>query len=103
MAVPVQVTCINCDEDTVVPSDEVQITTCGRETNWTYRCPTCSAWITRQATKEHLSRFAGIGMVPKKVAAPGPPLIGKMPPKGAPISEDDLIRFGLEIEALADG
>jgi hypothetical protein len=91
--------CRACDRSIGLTRAQIRLVTCAGLTTWSYTCPRCKAGIVKDATDTELAAFASKLLIPRVIPLPEPDLLAGLPPTGPPIDDDDLIAFGLALEA----
>ena len=91
MTPPVVLLCPACKKKDTVPGTDVRLVACDHGTRVVWPCPTCTGYVWITATADQIKLLAAAGIVPLQVAYD----VGT----GPAITEDDLIAFGLEMEA----
>jgi hypothetical protein len=88
----IQVACPDCQLEAKLPPGDVRLVCCTHGTLYVWRCDGCGAHVSRPATAANTIRLRDAGVPVLTVQAEHG--------NGPVITEDDLLRFGLEIEAL---
>lgn len=99
MAAVIRVTCCDCDQDVMVPSDQVSLLCAGGVTTYGFECTHCGSHVVRVASSTALAALANGGVRPRLVPLSRPEIEGQ-PPSGPPITYDDVLDFGLALAAL---
>lgn len=87
----VKVTCPQCRTNANVSVDAVRVVVCDHGATYVWPCGTCAAYVSKPAPAPVRALLLAAGVLVLTVAHEGG--------FGPPITEDDLIAFGLELEA----
>ena len=92
------VRCSDCEAELRLPSSAVKVFEYGPDAEvwYSFTCD-CGVYCSRLADDETIGLLALAGLKPKP--APHAPTIAGIPPQGPPITWDDVIAFGLALEA----
>ena len=103
MGTLIRVNCSACRADLALVAGDITVTVCGKVRTWAYLCSHCGARTVHALTPDTLTKLNGAGVPVIHLTPPGQPLIAGEAPAGPPITEDDLLALGLELEALPNG
>lgn len=92
--------CIDCHASINLAASQVRVLIIAGRHVWQYQCPKCKAQVSRTLSAHVLKQLVENGITPAEVLLPPAPTIGGEPVSGEPITEDELIAFGLAMQSL---